>query len=74
VRERARARTEELGCVRRHPPAALDLLFVERARPLGRRVVAHPGERPRKVDRRGPRTRENLLGRGEVVSAQCGER
>ena len=55
VRERARPGLEELGGVRGHPPAALDLLVVERARPLGRRVIAHLGERPRKVDRGRPR-------------------
>src|SRR5579862_556820 len=37
-------------------PWALDLLLVERAGPLGRRVVAHPGERPGEID--GGRTED----------------
>ena len=74
VGQRARARPEELGGVRGHPAAALDLFVVEGASPLGRRVVAHPRERPGEVDRGRPRAREHPLGLGEVVSAQRGER
>ena len=48
VRERARAGREELGRVRGHAPAALDLLVVERARALRRRVVAHLRRAPRR--------------------------
>jgi hypothetical protein len=73
VRKRARARPEELGGVGGHPPAALDLLRVERARPLGRRLLPHPGERPREIDRRRPRAREDTLGLGEIVPAQGSE-
>ena len=65
---------KSVGGVRRHPPAALDLLRVDRARPLGRRVVAHPGERPGEVDGGRPRAREDALGLVEVVSAQRRER
>ena len=37
-----------------HAPAALDLVLVDRARPLGGRVRAHLVERPAQVDRRRP--------------------
>ena len=63
VREEARAGRHERGGVRAHPPAARDLFLVERARPLGRGIVAQLVERPAEVDRRraggrrAPRTR-----------------
>ena len=65
---------EEPGGVRGHAAAAVDLLLVERARPPGRRLVVHLGERPREVDRRRPGSRECALGLGEVVAAECRER
>ena len=74
VRERPRPRDEELGGVRGHAAAALDLLSVQRAGALGRRVGAHLLERPEEVDRRGPRGCEVPLGGREIVAAQRGER
>ena len=74
VRQRARARLEELGGVGGHAPAAVDLFLVERARALGRRVVAHLRERPRKVDRGRPGRREHALGLVEILAAQRRER
>ena len=74
VRQRARPGGEELGRVRGHPPAAVDLLGVERPRPLGRRVVAHLRERPGQVDRGRARGAEHALGLGEVLAAERRER
>jgi hypothetical protein len=60
--------------MRRHPPAALDLFLVQRASPVRRRLLSHPRERPREVDRGRPRACEDSLGFEEIVSAHCGER
>ena len=54
VRARVAGR-EQVGRVRRHPPAALDLLLVERARASGVGSSAHLVERPGEVHRRRPR-------------------
>ena len=74
MRQRARAGREERGRVRGHAAAALDLLAVQGARPLGGRVGAHLVERPEEVDRGRPRRREHALGLVEVLAAQRGER
>ena len=60
--------------MRRHPAAAVDLLAVERAGALRRRVVAHLRERPREVHRGRPRRGEHALRLGEILAAQRGER
>ena len=60
--------------MRGHPPAAVDLLAVERTRALGGRIVAHLCERPREVHRRRPRGGEHALGCLEILAAERGER
>ena len=54
----------------RHRTAALDLLLVQPARMLGRRIVAHLRERPGKVHRRRPR-RSQQRSRSIDVVATC---
>ena len=70
VRQRPRRRGEQLGRVSRHRTAALDLLLVQPARMVRRRVVAHLRERPREVHRRRSR-RSQQRGRGIDVVTTC---
>ena len=74
VRQRSGARPEQVGGVRRHPPAAIDLLAVECPRTLRRRVVAQLRERPSEVDRGGPRREEGPLREVDVLTPKRCER
>ena len=57
-----------------HPATALDLLLVQRARTLRRRIVTQLVERPAQVDRGRPRRREHVVGGVEVLPAHRRER
>ena len=74
VRQRARARAEQPGGVGGHAPAALDLVGVDRARVLGRRIAAHLVERPAEIDRRRPRLAQHPIGLGQVLPTRGRER
>jgi hypothetical protein len=74
MRQRARAGPEQVGRVRGHRLAAVDLLLMQATSTLRRRLVAHLGQRPRQVDRRGPRRRERSRRRVEVVATGGRER
>ena len=69
MRERARARLEQRGRMRRHLAAALDLVAVDRLRVLARGIGAHLVERPAEVDGRRPRRAQHALGLDEVLAA-----
>ena len=64
-----RARLDEVGRVRGHPPAALDLGFVNRASMVRARIVPHLVECPAQVDRRRACRRELVVGDVEVLVA-----
>ncbi len=51
-----------------HAPAALDFLGMDLSRALGRRIVSHPIQRPRKVDGRRPRRPQHVVCIVEVVA------
>jgi hypothetical protein len=74
VRERARARAEQVGRVLAHLPAALHLLFVDlpgsRARIDG---AANLAERPGEVHRRGAGRKEDGDGLVEILPTRGGE-
>ena len=74
VRERARPGREQVGRVRRHLPAPLDLGDVDRARVLPRRIAAHLVERPSEVDGRRPRGAQDRVGGGQILTARRCER
>ena len=74
VRQRARAGHEELGGVRRHRAAALDLLRVQAAGVPRRRFVTHLRQRPGEVDRRRPRRGKRARRSVEVLPPRARER
>jgi hypothetical protein len=70
VRERARAGCDQVGGVRGHRPAPRDLVPMDRARVLGRRVAAHLVERPREIDGGRPRGAQYAVGLVDVLSVR----
>ena len=74
VRERARPRLEQLGGVRGHPPAALDLVTVDSSRVLGGRFGAHPSSAQPEVDRRRAAVAQHAFGRDEILALRGSER
>ena len=79
MRQRPRARLEQAGGVAGHPPAALDLLLVERERPRRERgrallAAAHLGDRPGQVHSRRARGEQDGGGLVQVVAAGRRER
>ena len=74
VRERARAGREEIRGMSRHAPAALDLVGVNAAGMLVRRVVVHLVERPGEVDGGRAGRAQDAIGFDEVVALRSRER
>ena len=75
VRERARARREQLRGLRGHTAAAVDLFGVEARARSGVGSLAQLRERPGEIDRGRPRLGRPALGRGtHVLAAPGGER
>ena len=74
MRQRACAGGQEVGGVRRHPAAALDLVGVQLSRVLVRRLVLHHIERPREIDRRRPRAAQHFVRRDRILAVRNGER
>jgi hypothetical protein len=74
MRQRARALTEELGCVLGHGTTTPDFLFMESPCMRRRRVVTHLLQRPHEVDRGRTGSDELRGGFIEVLPTCCSQR
>ena len=74
MRQRARARAEELGCVLGHGTTTPDFLFMKSPCMRRRRVVTHLLHRPHEVDRGRTRSDELRGGFIEVLPTCCRQR
>jgi hypothetical protein len=72
--ECASPRNEQLGGVRGHTPAALDLVGVKTSSALVRRVGTHRVESPGEIDGSRPRCSQHTICSPEILAVGCRQR